>query len=395
MCGQDGRARNGPDAFEGELDEMTQRQPGPSGHLGYQEIAQRLRADIALGRRQPGERLPAVRALAEELGVNVNTVARAYVELARDGTIAAQRGGGSFVRAAADDAVIAERRADQLRGIVSEAVLRGLSLGHAPAQIEAAFQIQLSRWQAAATADPASRRSPPTPHTLRFAGSHDLALELLAARLRHRKPPVDLSLTFTGSTAGLMALLVGEAHIAGCHLNGDDAAEDTAVQIQRLLPSQRMLLVTLAQRQQGLIVPPTNPRGIQSVRDLAAPDLVIALRQAGAGTRLLLERELRRSGTTVAFEAQPIFTTHSAVAAAVAEGAADVGLGILAAARTFGLGFVPIDWERYELVVPAASASEPSIEALLDIIDSQEFRRVVEALGGYDTTSTGDQRLIG
>jgi molybdate-binding protein len=323
----------------------------------------------------------------------VNTVARAYAELASEGVIDAQRGGGSFVRAGAGD-VIAERRGEQLRAIVADAVLRGLSLGHTPAQIEAAFQGQLSRWQAAAEGRSASRARP-TPGTLSFAGSHDLALEVLAARLRERRPPVDMRLTFSGSTAGLMALLVGDAHVAGCHLSGDGSGEDSAMQIQRLLPNQRLLRITLARRQQGLIIPPGNPRGIRGVQDLASPDLVLSLRQAGAGTRLLLERELRRTGTIVDLERHPVFLTHSAVAAAVAEGAADVGLGIMAAARSFELGFIPLGWERYDLVIPQALASTSSVRALLDVVCSREYKAVVEALGGYETTMSGEQQLIG
>src|SRR4051812_20420052 len=93
-------------------------------HLGFRDVVQIIRSDIALGRRRAGDRLPPVRTLAEILGVNVNTVARAYSELARDGTISANRGGGSYVTAEAGSAIVAERRASQLRDILSDAVLR-------------------------------------------------------------------------------------------------------------------------------------------------------------------------------------------------------------------------------------------------------------------------------
>ncbi|MFN0070747.1 MAG: substrate-binding domain-containing protein [Chloroflexota bacterium] len=368
---------------------MTHPAPRP----GYQAIAQEIRAEIARGERQPGQRLPSVRMMAASLGVNVNTVARAYAELARDGTIESNRGGGSFVRATASDALIAERRAEQLRAIMAEAVLRSLSLGHTEDEVERAVHAQLEAWHTAAVqhARPAHR---PRPGLIQFAGSHDLALELLATRLRHATPPVDLQLTFTGSTAGLMALLLGQAQIAGCHVGGQEGGDDAATQIQRMLPGQRLVLVTLAHRQQGLIVPPGNPRHIESIRDLAEANILVALRQAGSGTRLLLDRTLALEGLSLTLAEHPVFATHAAVAAAIAEGTANAGLGILAAARTYGLDFVPLTWERYELVIPAELMEHQPIMLLLETLRSETFRLVMDSLGGYDTSVTGEQKVL-
>jgi molybdate-binding protein/DNA-binding transcriptional regulator YhcF (GntR family) len=364
------------------------------GHPGYQEIVERLRAEIATGRRRPGERLPPVRELARELGVNVNTVARAYSELARDGAVRSRRGGGTFVTAGVDDVALAERRGERLRALLGEAVLQALSLGYTPAQVEAAVQGQLGRWSAATRQAGAPVPPPARPGSLTFVGSHDLALELLAARLRREEPPVELSLKFAGSLAGLMALLLGEAEMAGCHLH-DESGDDNAPHVRRLLPGQRVLLLTVARRQQGLILPNGNPRGIRSVGELARPGLVLANRQAGSGTRMLLERELQRAGVAPDAIEQQVYSTHAEVAAAVAEGAADVGIGILAAARTYGLELVPLDWERYELAIPERYVDRPAVRALIGVVESADFRSLVRELGGYDTGPTGERRWVG
>lgn len=364
-------------------------------HLGYLDIIERLRADIALGRRRAGDRLPPVRDFARDLSVNVNTVARAYAELARDGAVESRRGGGTYVTAHAGDGVVAERRGEQLRAMVGEAVLRALSLGYTPAQIEAALHDRLARWQEAVRRAAEPAKPPPAPRTIVFVGSHDPAVELLAAGLRRQDPPVELDLTFDGSMAGLMALLLGRAQVAGCHLHDDDSGDDNATHVGRLMPGQRVLLLTLARRQQGLIVPRDNPRDIRGVDDLAWPGLVLANRQAGSGTRLLLERALRLAGVDARSLRQQVHSTHGAVAAAVAEGAADVGIGILAAARTYGLDFIPLEWERYELAIPSIFLNEPAMGQLVRIVESADFRSVVRELGGYDTESTGQRRLVG
>lgn len=374
---------------------MTKLPVGSTVHPGYQDIVERLRAEIATGRRRAGERLPPVRNLARTLGVNVNTVARAYAELARDGAIESRRGGGTFVAAPGGDPVTAERRAEQVRAIVGEAVLRALSLGYTPPQIEAAVYDQLGRWERASRDSAESAEPARPPRTATFAGSHDPAVELLAARLRRQEPPIELSLRFTGSMAGLMALLLGEAQVAGCHLDDEDSGDDNASHVRRLLPGQRILLLTLARRQQGLIVARGNPRRIRAWEDLTGPGLILANRQAGSGTRLLLERELRRVGAEPAQLGEHVYPTHAAVAAAVAEGTADVGVGILAAARTYGLEFVPLAWERYDLAIPAALLDEPAIETLVEVVESTAFRDVVRELGGYDTAVTGARRLVG
>jgi putative molybdopterin biosynthesis protein len=144
-------------------------------------------------------------------------------------------------------------------------------------------------------------------------------------------------------------------------------------------------------REQGVIVASGNPRGIAGIEDLTQPGLRYVNRQRGAGTRVLLDHELRRRG--IAPDAIAGYAreehTHLAVAAAVAAGRADAGLGVLAAARAFGLDFVPVTREPYDLVLRTATLDDPVTAALWALLEDPDFRSAVEALGGYDTTEMG------
>jgi molybdate-binding protein/DNA-binding transcriptional regulator YhcF (GntR family) len=373
---------------------MTTDRPAPRGVVGYAQLCDLLRARIARGELKPGDRLAPVRELAGELGVNVNTVARAYAQLAREGVLVTHAGGGTRVAAPPDGAPFREAREARLRELVGSAVLQALGLGYRPEQIEAAVLGQLARWRAVEL--PEQARPRPVEQTLVFAGSHDLTLDLLAARLQRREPAVWLRATYGGSLEGLMALARDEAHLAGCHLLDEQTGDYNAPFVARLLPGQPVALVTLALREQGFLVRPGNPKGIRAPADLARPDVAFAARQRGSGTRVLLEHELRRAGIAPAAPrtGDRVYGTHLAVAGAVAEGGADVGLGIRGAARAYDLEFVPIATERYELAIPERLLDQPSVRAVLATLADDDFRRTVAELGGYDTSETGRRRLI-
>jgi len=125
------------------------------------------------------------------------------------------------------------------------------------------------------------------------------------------------------------------------------------------------------------------------------PAVTVALRQAGSGTRLLLDRALADAGVRLSPEQHPVLSTHAEVAAAIAEGSVDAGLGILAAARTYGLDFLPLAWERYELVIPTELVDQPATAGLLKTLRSWDFKEVMDGLGGYDTSETGRATRIG
>ena len=156
------------------------------------------------------------------------------------------------------------------------------------------------------------------------------------------------------------------------------------------------MLVTLVGREQGLIVPSGNPKGLKTWQDVARDDIQFVNRQRGAGTRVLLDYELERQGITSAqvkgYEREEY--THLAVAAAVASGVADAGLGIRAAARALDLGFVPLASEQYDLVIPKTQYESGFLSPLLDLLEDAGFRTAVAALPGYDISPMGNMRVL-
>ena len=235
------------------------------------------------------------------------------------------------------------------------------------------------------------RRPEEIEKTIVAIGSHDLTLDLLANLLRRRDPALHLSSTNVGSLAGLSALKRLEAHLAGSHLLDEETGEYNLPYVERLLPGEKMVVLTLVHREQGLILPKGNPKRIHTLQDLSRQDVTFVNRQKGAGTRILLDYKLKELGIDsakiIGYEREEF--THLAVAAAVKAGVADVGVGILAAARALGLDFIPLLKERYDLIIPEAFYRDPLLKPLLEVIASEEFKKEIEALGGYDTSETG------
>lgn len=225
--------------------------------------------------------------------------------------------------------------------------------------------------------------------TIFAIGSHDVSLDLMTQFLAQRDRR--LVSANVGSLGGLVALRRGEAHLAGSHLLDPESGEYNLAYIRRYLPGVPVKVVALVGRQQGLMVQPGNPKHIRSLEDLARPDVTFVNRQRGAGTRVLLDYHLSRLGIAPeqvqGYEAEEF--THLAVAAAVAAGRADCGLGIAAAAQALGLDFVPLFTERYDLVIPAAFYESPLLAPLLALLHNDEFRRAVAALPGYDVAVMG------
>lgn len=227
--------------------------------------------------------------------------------------------------------------------------------------------------------------------TIVAIGSHDLALDLLSNALAARSPGSSLASANVGSLGGLLALARQEAHLAGSHLLDEETGVYNVSYVQKYLPDEKVMLLHLAGRVQGFILPPGNPRGIRTIEDLARSGVQFVNRQRGSGTRVLLDYQLKQRGmdpAAIAGYAREEYT-HLAVAAHVASGAADVGLGILAAARALGLDFVPLFQEDYQLVIPQRYAASPVLEPLLAIIHAASFKQQVEDLGGYDVSRMG------
>jgi putative molybdopterin biosynthesis protein len=228
--------------------------------------------------------------------------------------------------------------------------------------------------------------------TIVAIGSHDLTLDVLADEMGRRYPGRSLSSANVGSLGGLLALARGEAHLAGSHLLDEETGEYNVPYLRRILSDTPVVLLGFVRREQGLIVPKGNPKGIRGLTDLPRPDIAYINRQRGAGTRVLLDYRLKQAGINPraiqGYERQEF--THLAVAAAVASGAADCGMGILAAARALDLDFVPLDSERYDLVIPAQAYESDRLAPLLEIIRDPGFAARVTALGGYATPQMGE-----
>lgn len=229
------------------------------------------------------------------------------------------------------------------------------------------------------------------PRTILAIGSHDMTLDLLAQFLAERSSGIRLVSANVGSQAGLIALHRGEAHLAGSHLLDPETGKYNVRYIEQYLSETPVVLVTLVHREQGLMTPPGNPRGIHSMDDLARPDVRFVNRQRGAGTRLLLDYELGERGiapeTVEGYHREMV--THLAVAAAVASGAADCGLGVRAAAMVLGLDFASVGAERYDLVIPREHYESELLAPLLALLGDDAFREAVGALPGYDVGEMG------
>ncbi len=232
--------------------------------------------------------------------------------------------------------------------------------------------------------------------TIVAIGSHDLTLDLLAQFLAEREEGLRLMSANVGSLSGLVALRRGEAHLAGSHLLDPVTGIYNESYIRRYLPDRGLVLVALVAREQGWIVPAGNPKNFTEWSDAANPDVQIVNRQRGAGTRVLLDYELAQRGIETAqvngYGREEY--THLAVAAAVASGAADAGLGIRAAARALDLDFAPLAFEQYDLVIPKTHFESGFLQPLLDLLADERFRTAVSALPGYDVKPMGQVRTL-
>ena len=234
---------------------------------------------------------------------------------------------------------------------------------------------------------------PQTEHNtmLMITGSHDLALELLAESLRQQPLKSAVYALPVGSIDGLIALRQGIGQMAGIHLFDPASGEYNLPFVRHLFPDMRVHLITLAHRQQGLIVTPGNPLGIKGLEGLLQPNIRFINRRRGSGTRLWIDQQLQSAKIPTgqingyAWEAN----THLQVAEAVAHSRADAGIGLEAAARRFDLGFVPLFQERYDLVILDEDYQNRLILPALDYLQTARFRQTVAELGGYNTRQTG------
>jgi putative molybdopterin biosynthesis protein len=360
----------------------------------YHQIAETIRNDILTARYKPGDRLPSVRQLCENWNCTPGTIQRAYQELAREGLLVSRAGRGTQVAGIVPQAKAQAqgtlRRANLVNRMEST-LLEALTAGYDLIEIQQAMDLAMDRWRTSGVA-----QEEQSTEGLRFSGSHDMVMnELNRFFFGQVVQGIKLHLTYNGSLGGLIALVEGKADLAGCHLW--DAESDTynIPFIRRLLPGKAVTLITLAHRRQGLIVAPGNPHHIQGLSDLARSGIRFINRQSGSGTRVWLDAMFSKMGIDPkqieGYADERL--THSDVARAVAEGSADVGLGLEIAGQAYGLDFVFLNRERYELILRSETAGQPVIQKLIAWLASEEGKQFVAQHKGYESQETGVIRI--
>jgi putative molybdopterin biosynthesis protein len=226
--------------------------------------------------------------------------------------------------------------------------------------------------------------------TIIFSGSHDLAIEQLTHALGAH---INLLSLPVGSLDGLIALRQGFCHIAGSHLL-DTNGEYNTPYVQRLLSDRSPTMITLAYREQGLIVATGNPKGIHDLSDLIRADVTFINRQPGSGTRLWLDAQLKKAGipsTEISGYANSVHT-HTETAQAIQSGKADAGIGLQASAMKLNLSFIPLFNERYDLTLMQDQSEY--LAPLLNHLQTKVCRKEMARLSGYDTTHTGEKLVV-
>ncbi len=231
-------------------------------------------------------------------------------------------------------------------------------------------------------------------NSLVVIGSHDPLIDELAQLIHQTFPEMSVASTHVGSMGAIVAAKRRENHCGGIHLLDESTGGYNEAYLERHFPKGGVRQVECVWRQQGLMTAPGNPLGIQSLSDLAERGLRFVNRQKGSGTRVLSDYVCGRDGVDTAriygYDHEEF--THTAVAALVQAGSADAGMGIYSAAKMYGLGFVPVCEEQYDLLIPDYAWDTPQVRALLEALRSPEFRVRMEALGGYRVEHPGTVR---
>ncbi|RXT06609.1 helix-turn-helix domain-containing protein [Ammoniphilus sp. CFH 90114] len=227
---------------------------------------------------------------------------------------------------------------------------------------------------------------------LRLAGSHDFLVEHLVQYLSQHSPRLSLQASYIGSLEGLMLLHKGLTDVAAIHLLDPSSGEYNIPFIDRIFFQEKIQVLHLATRNQGLIVAKDNPKQLQDWTDLTRRDIRFINRQKGSGTRFLLDYHLSKleinTRNISGYEKEE--WNHLASASAVARDAADVTLGIESAAAKLGLSFIPLAQERFDLIVKLTPENESAWESFHTILRTTEFITSLQELEGYDFSQLGE-----
>lgn len=240
------------------------------------------------------------------------------------------------------------------------------------------------------------RRKSDIEHTLVVTGSHDPLLDELGDMLHASDYSLYMSSSHVGSMGGIMAVRRSEAHMAGIHLLNESDGTYNRSAVNKYFPQGGVRLVECVGRTQGLMVQKGSPKGIRSIGDLTAPGVRYVNRQKGSGTRILTDHLCRKEG----IDTEKIYgygreeLTHTSVAAQIAMGTADAGMGIYSAAKLYGLDFIPVCTEQYDLLIPDCAWDTTMVQKLIEILSGPEFTRRIEKMGGYTIDRPGRVRSI-
>lgn len=220
----------------------------------------------------------------------------------------------------------------------------------------------------------------------------DIVLDILARHLERKSPHIRFLRQYIGSIDGLMALYRGIVNVVTAHLWDSDTNEYNVPYVRRLLPGHRAVIINFVFRTEGFYVAKENPKSIRTWTDLTRPEIRFVNRERGSGARVLLDEKLRIQGIDHrcinGYIDEEI--SHIAVASKVARGEADVGLGIEKAAQQVNnIDFVPLQKERYDLVIRKEDIEKPHFQALMSVLNSTAFRNEVLGIGSYDVTNMG------
>jgi putative molybdopterin biosynthesis protein len=226
---------------------------------------------------------------------------------------------------------------------------------------------------------------------LMIAGSNDPLLELVMSEIKKKESDFFPFFSIMGSLEGLKVLKNNKAHICGCHLLDAERKEYNFSFINAYLPDFKTVAINFAYRQQGLLVKSNNPLKIKGIEDFGRHKIRFVNRQAGSGTRVLLDSYLKRLGIPASGIKgyRTAVNTHWEVGMSVLKGKVDVGLGIKAVANGLGLGFIPLQEERFDLLIPEDYFFSEEVQRFLQVFGSSQFKQRAASFGGYDTRDSG------
>ena len=232
---------------------------------------------------------------------------------------------------------------------------------------------------------------PTVPNDFVICGQ-DLMLDILSTYLGQQSPSTRALRAYTGSYSSLVALYQNSVHMASAHLWDADANLYNIPHAKSLLPGIPVVIIHLTCRMQGFYVAKGNPKRIHTWEDLTKPGITLINREKGAGSRVLLDEHLRRLGvygsSIAGYDRET--QSHLTVASTVGRGGADVAVGNeKIASQVENIEFIPLQKERYELVVKQEMMETPAVQTVLQILQSREFQMQFEGIGGYDTSEMG------